>query len=86
MTTPEERTKSILDTRDFPELLAGAGDVAIPGLVASVAKGLLRHYPLTVDLVVSASTLPGIWADPDTGGPKGRAKASVVLLAAPDKP
>ncbi|RAS29749.1 BPSL0761 family protein [Paraburkholderia bryophila] len=64
MTTPDERTKAVLDTRDFLRILATAGQVAIPGLFQSVAQGLLRHYPLVVDLAVSASALPGIWADP----------------------
>ncbi|WP_328822210.1 BPSL0761 family protein [Paraburkholderia nemoris] len=64
MTTPDERTKSVLDTRDFLRILVAAEDIAIPGLIQSVAEGLLRHYPLAVDLAVSAAALPGIWADP----------------------
>ncbi|MGF7000809.1 BPSL0761 family protein [Paraburkholderia sp. GAS32] len=64
MTTPDERTKSVLDTRDFLRILVAAEDVAIHGLIQFVAEGLLRHYPLAVDLAVSAAALPGIWADP----------------------
>lgn len=64
MTTPAERTKAVVDTRDFLETLSNADDVTIPGLVQTVATGLLRHYPLDVDLDVSASALPGIWAHP----------------------
>jgi hypothetical protein len=62
MTTPAERTKAVVDTRDFLETLSNAEEVTIPGLVQSVATGLLRHYPLDGDLAVSALALPGIWA------------------------
>ncbi|MDR7007028.1 hypothetical protein B2G74_20065 [Burkholderia sp. A27] len=69
MTTPAERTKAVLDTRDFLQVLSGAGEVTIRGLVQSVAIGLLRHYPLNVDLDVSASALPEIWAQPTVERP-----------------
>lgn len=64
MTMPDERTKAVVETRDFLRLLAVAGEVTIPGLIQSVATGLLRHYPLDVDLAVSALALPEIWALP----------------------
>jgi hypothetical protein len=64
MTTPDERTRAVVETRDFLLMLAGADEVTIPGLVQSVATGLLRHYPLDVDLAVSALALPGVWAPP----------------------
>jgi hypothetical protein len=64
MTTPDERTKAVLATRDFLHLLAEAEEVTIPGLVQSVALGLLRAYPNRMDLSLSASVLPEIWAAP----------------------
>lgn len=64
MTTPAERTKAVLETRDFLRTLAVADEITISGLVRTVAVGLLRHYPLDVDIEVSASALPGIWAHP----------------------
>lgn len=64
MTTPDERTKAVVETRDFLRMLAGADEVTIQGLVQSVATILLRHYPLDVDLTVSALALPGLWALP----------------------
>ncbi|MGA7779104.1 MAG: BPSL0761 family protein [Paraburkholderia sp.] len=64
MTKPDERTKAVLETRDFLRLLAVADEVNIPGLVQSVASGLLRHYPLDSDLAVSALALPELWALP----------------------
>jgi len=64
VTMPDERTKAVVETRKFLQMLEGADEVSIPGLVQTVAAGLLRHYPLDVDLAVSASALPGIWAHP----------------------
>ncbi|RKE25187.1 hypothetical protein B0G76_6706 [Paraburkholderia sp. BL23I1N1] len=67
MTTPDERTKAVVKTRDFLRMIVHADEVAIPGLVQTVAADLLRHYPLDVDLSVSASALPGVWAQPVIG-------------------
>lgn len=64
MTTPYERTKAVVDTRELLEMLASADEITIGGLVQSVAMGLLRHYPLNIDLDVSAAALPGVWAPP----------------------
>lgn len=64
MTTPRERTKAITDTRELLQMLARADEITIGGLVQTVALGLLRHYPLDIDLDVSAAALPGIWAAP----------------------
>jgi hypothetical protein len=64
MTTPDERTKAVIDTRELLQMLACANEITIDGLVQSVALGLLRHYPLDIDLDVSAAALPGIWAAP----------------------
>jgi hypothetical protein len=81
MTTPAERTKAVVDTRDFLQMLSVAEQVTIPGLVQSVAIGLLRHYPLTVDLDVSASAIPGIWAQTNVERPEGPVpRAHVVRL------
>lgn len=65
MTTPYERTKAVTDTRELLRMLASADEITISGLVQTVALGLLRHYPLDIDLDVSASALPGIWAAPN---------------------
>ncbi|CAG9229862.1 conserved hypothetical protein [Paraburkholderia caribensis] len=64
MTTPRERTKAVTDTRELLQILARADEITIGGLVQTVALGLLRHYPLDIDLDISASALPGIWAAP----------------------
>lgn len=65
MTTPHDRTKALTDTRELLLMLASADEITIRGLVQSVAIGLLRHYPLDLDLEVSAGVLPGIWAVPE---------------------
>ena len=67
MTTEHERTKGVVETRKFLQMLASAVDVTIRGLVPSVAECLLGHHPLDVDLEASASALPGVWARPPPG-------------------
>lgn len=62
MTTPYERTKAVTDTREFLQMIASANRVDCHGNFQSVAERLLRHYPLDVDLDVSAAALPGVWA------------------------
>lgn len=77
MTTPEQRTKAVIEARDFLRTLATAEEVTIRGLVQSVAVCLLRHYPNELDIAVSAAALPGVWADPmakDEGGDNAQAR------------
>ncbi|WP_429251434.1 BPSL0761 family protein [Paraburkholderia sp. GAS333] len=66
MTNAYERTQSVVETRKFLQTLARADEVTIRGLVQSVAVCLLRHYPLDVDLEVSAAAMPELWAPPKT--------------------
>ncbi|WP_310043062.1 BPSL0761 family protein [Paraburkholderia caribensis] len=61
---PYERTRAVVETRKLLQTLSSAEEVTIRGLVQTVALGLLRHYPLDIDLDISASALPGIWAAP----------------------
>ncbi|HHX4057168.1 MAG: BPSL0761 family protein [Burkholderia contaminans] len=65
MTTAYERTKSVIETREFLRRLASSDDIVSCGHARSVAVRLLRHYPLDIDLKVSAAALPGIWAVPE---------------------
>jgi hypothetical protein len=69
MTTPYERTKAVVDTRAFLEILAAAEEVSVAGLVQSLAVCLLRHYPLDVDIAVSAAAIPTLWAQPHGAKP-----------------
>ncbi|MFM0329501.1 BPSL0761 family protein [Paraburkholderia strydomiana] len=79
MTTPAERTKAVVDVRDFLQMLSDAEEVTIRGLVQSVAVGLLRHYPSNVDLDASASVQPGIWAQPTVERPEEPAACTHVV-------
>jgi len=80
MTLPAERTQSVVDTRQFLEMLANAEEVTVPGLVQSVAMCLLKHFPRSVDLQKSASAVPEVWAIPSTHGPRKRCTASVRIV------
>ncbi|WP_341772424.1 BPSL0761 family protein [Burkholderia ambifaria] len=65
MTTPSERTKAVIETRKFLKLLASSDHVANRSEIEAFAVRLLRHYPLDIDLDVSATALPGVWAAPE---------------------
>ncbi|MET3243478.1 hypothetical protein ABIE53_000223 [Burkholderia sp. OAS925] len=65
MTTPDERTRAVLDTRHFLQILAAPDEISIAGLTRTVAIGLLRHYPVELDISVSACAVPAVWAEPD---------------------
>jgi hypothetical protein len=61
MTTPAERTKAVRETRELLQVLTEPGTVDVPGLIETVARNLLRHYPADVDLDASAVALPSVW-------------------------
>lgn len=83
MTTPAERTKAVRETRELLQVLTEPSTVDVPGLIQTIARNLLRHYPSDVDLAVSASALPKIWAQPTVAGTdKLTACARVVPLFA----
>ncbi|CAE6872682.1 BPSL0761 family protein [Paraburkholderia domus] len=66
MTTAHERTNAVVGTREFLQTIALSGNTSAAGDVQQIAERLLRHYPLDVDLAVSAAALPSLWAEPDT--------------------
>jgi hypothetical protein len=49
MTMPEERTRSVIQTRDF--LMELSRDMSLPERVRRDAKFLLRHYPSRADMI-----------------------------------
>lgn len=65
MTMPDERTRSVLQTRQFLEELARAQIPGVPDEVRDEARRLLRHFPQKYDLVFSAEACPDRWARPD---------------------
>lgn len=62
MTTAHQRTQAVIESREFLQLLALPTCAASRDAVAEAALQLLRHYPLNIDLEISAAALPGIWA------------------------
>lgn len=70
MTTPDERTRAVLQTRQFLERLCSP---AQPGSVAPAfreeACRLLRHYPVAGDLRLVAQALPLCWSNPASEEP-----------------
>ncbi|RIV38821.1 BPSL0761 family protein [Burkholderia pseudomallei] len=64
MTTAYERTKAVLETRKLLQLLGSPTGTATRDTVRDAALLLLRHYPLDIDLEISAAALPEIWAAP----------------------
>ncbi|MFX1803105.1 hypothetical protein PWR66_05515 [Paraburkholderia sp. A1RO-5] len=62
MTTPHERTRAVVQTREFLEKLASGGAPIDHQKVQDEAIRLLRHYPLDFDLEISSTALPSVWA------------------------
>ena len=62
MTMPYERTKVVIETRELLRLLARSDGSPVPSTIHDLARQLLRHFPLDVDIDVSAAALPGVWA------------------------
>jgi hypothetical protein len=62
MTMPSERTKAVIETRELLQLLASSDGSTMPSRIHDLARQLLRHFPLDVDLDVSAAALPNVWA------------------------
>jgi hypothetical protein len=52
MTMPHERTRSVIQTREF--LIELSRDTSLPERVRRDAKFLLRHYPSISDMVQAA--------------------------------
>lgn len=64
MTTAYERTNAVVETRKLLQLLACTTTGTELRDIRETAQRLLRHYPLNVDLDISAATAPGVWAPP----------------------
>lgn len=64
MTTPEERTRSILLTQDFLRGLA-YHRTGVPAHVRRQAEALLRHYPDAEDMRIAHSACPFWFGSPE---------------------
>ncbi|GAB0078230.1 hypothetical protein TOC8171_36330 [Pseudomonas syringae] len=51
MTTPHERTRSVIQTRDF--LIELSRNTSLPDSIRRDARFLLRHYPDKGDMVIA---------------------------------
>lgn len=74
MTTPEERTRSVVQAREFLQTLCSAVQTpGVPEAVRREAERLLRHYPVPGDFDFVAAALPMFWGAgterPQHGGP-----------------
>ena len=65
MTMPDERTRSVLRTRDFLVRLMSPylpdGHKRIPRHVREEARRLLKHYPGVVDLSLAGEKAPNVF-------------------------
>ncbi|WP_408533607.1 BPSL0761 family protein [Paraburkholderia fungorum] len=65
MTLPLERTRAVLDAREFLADLAPAPEEVNVDLFRRRAHMLLRRFPGHVHLQLSAAMAPGIWGEPE---------------------
>ena len=66
MTMPDERTRAVLDARDFLERLSRAELVhESPQTLMTWAKALLRHYPEDTHIRLASKALPAYWSSPE---------------------
>lgn len=61
MTTPFERTRALVLTRDFLHRLSSLGDDVVPLEICVEAEALLRHYPARGQIELAHLTLPQIF-------------------------
>ena len=66
MTMPDERTRAVVDAREFLARLARAELVGeSPQALVTWAKALLRHYPEDTHLRLVSKALPAYWSSPE---------------------
>lgn len=66
MTLPYERTRSVVNTRQFLAMLStpyGGGYKRIPTEVRKMARMLLRHYPAIYDLNRAAKSASDVFGE-----------------------
>lgn len=83
MTTPDERTRAVLETRSLLQQLATkhkCHNVAESD-VALLAARLLRHYPRRSDIDLRALALPIWWSQSDKGSGYRRSHIPDLAIA-----
>lgn len=64
MTTPKERTRAVLKTREFLITLANSSRTSdVPETIRQRAETLLRYYPEVADMVIAHNNC-GHWFGP----------------------
>ena len=64
MTMPDERTRAILQTKDFlVDLLSAEQTPGVPETVRREARRLLRHFPGLMELHLAHLALPVVFGD-----------------------
>jgi hypothetical protein len=61
MTTPFERTRALVLTKDFLLRLSLLGDEGVPRGIAVEAETLLRHYPSLAEIELAHQALPQLF-------------------------
>lgn len=61
MTMPDERTRAVLDTREFLVALCCGEIKRIPAEVRERARRLLKHYPSPLDLDEAGEAAPDVF-------------------------
>lgn len=75
VTTPEERTRAVVHTREFLQgLLDPSVTARVPAVVREEARRLLRHYPSAGDMSLAHDALPSWFGEPPTTVGKGEGK------------
>jgi hypothetical protein len=66
MTMPAERTRALMQTREFlQDLMDSEKTPLVPEVVRREARRLLRHYPLARDVQLAHLALPNWFGPPD---------------------
>lgn len=61
MTTPYERTRALVLTKDFLRRLSSLGDDAVFIALAGEAEALLRHYPTLQEIEIAHRANPEVF-------------------------
>lgn len=66
MTMPIERTRAVLQTREFlRQLMTDVGSAGLPVSLREEARRLLRHYPNSSDMFLAHAALPQWFGEVD---------------------
>jgi len=66
MTMPDERTRAVINTREFlRELLDPRATPKVPRAIRTRAYWCLKHYPGVHDILEAVKHAPETWGKPD---------------------